>query len=482
MLARLRLLQNNVREKVTIFLDRPDNRWFLGAKISAVASLSIALFLAVVITDLRSRHHSSSSLVGFQPSSKGRSTMDIVYACVTTMVICTISAVHIDLPFNTSHRLEFGEKLFTIDFWLEMARKVVIWSIALLMPEVAVFWASKDYFGALKDQAYMKTKFDSWTFKHSMFAIMKGFALRVDESRNRPSYQDRGDPDDSKRRNFKDLMVAVTRRFRFSEDGYKEVDSGRRLLGRGAVLNDKICEQLGHEISDKSKADVLTKLISIVQITRFLLETIARAANALPISPLEYFTCAQVFCALLMYIFWFDKPHGVQEKIRLETHRRTRSRSARNGPARSASRIPNTTVVKQWKGMLPFASPNALFFLIISLIADYSVYPATTYAAIMIGASVLASWNQPFPNVHLRALWKALSVISFIMPIATTACLWLCGRVISSRYEDTCFFVVAAVHCSIRLAVIFLIFYSFRSLPSGVYETESWLDFVPFFH
>ena len=101
------------------------------------------------------------------------------------------------------------------------------------------------------------------------------------------------------------------------EDG-DSVKSGRELLNRGATLTENRCKQLEFEIADKSKADVLSKTIAVVQITRFLLETIARAANALPISPLEYFTCAQVFCALFTYIYWFDKPHGVQEKIRLE--------------------------------------------------------------------------------------------------------------------------------------------------------------------
>lgn len=124
----------------------------------------------------------------------------------------------------------------------------------------------------------MKKNCAGWKFKHSTFARMKGFSLDIDDN----------------------------------------INSGYQLLLQGAILDVDSCDRLGWEISDKSKADVLTKSIAIIQITRFLLEISARTASSLPISPLEYFTCAHVFYALTMYIYWFDKPCGVQEKIRLE--------------------------------------------------------------------------------------------------------------------------------------------------------------------
>lgn len=203
--------------------------------------------------------------------------MGIVYSCLTTMAICTISAMHFDLTNNTSHRLGFREKIVSREFWKAIGRKLGIWSAGLLMPEILANNACYDYYRALRDHAFMKTECENWTFKLSMFAGMNGFSL---------------------------------------EDG-DVIDSGRTLLRRGVILDADVCKRLEYEISDKSKADVLTKSIAIIQITRFLLEIIARAASSFPISPLEYFTCAQVFCALLMYVFWFDKPHGVQEKTRL---------------------------------------------------------------------------------------------------------------------------------------------------------------------
>lgn len=153
--------------------------------------------------------------------------------------------------------------------------KLFLYMSGLLIPEVVVMGACGDYIEALEDFLYME-EYDGWTLKHSFFVKMQGFYI----------------------------------------DG-QMVGSGRDLIKSGANLDKAKCEQLRRDIDDKSKADLLTKSIAVIQIIRFLLEMIARAATSLPLSPLEYFTCAQVVCALLTYIFWFDKPHNVREPLRL---------------------------------------------------------------------------------------------------------------------------------------------------------------------
>lgn len=101
------------------------------------------------------------------------------------------------------------------------------------------------------------------------------------------------------------------------EDGDK-IHSGLELYKNGAILTESTCERYSFEIKDKVKSNILAKVIAILQISRFLLEEINRAFNSLPISPLEYFTCAQVFAALFTYVYWLEKPHGVREKIMVE--------------------------------------------------------------------------------------------------------------------------------------------------------------------
>lgn len=197
------------------------------------------------------------------------------------MVICSISAVHFDIPTSNGHDIA-GYLIFwrTIYLRSEAAFRVLTWLTGLIAPEMIVAWACMDYFNAFDDYMEMKKNgYSEWTLKHSFFTRMGGFQ----PVGNHPPLG-----------HYADFIRA------------------------GLELDDGVCKKLYKDISDKSKADVLTKSLAVFQITRFLLETITRAANSLPISSLEYFTCAQVFCALLMYTFWFNKPHNIRETILLE--------------------------------------------------------------------------------------------------------------------------------------------------------------------
>ena len=222
--------------------------------------LSTSLVVLVILSDVRASRKTPVPLAGFQHGKDTRSTMDIVYSCLSTMVISSISAVHLNI-------LSWSNE--------DLAWRLFYWTFGLLMPEYVVGFACYEYLCALIDLESVGDKSPHWTLKHSFFARMGGFEV----------------------------------------DGTVIKDS-RKIVGISGID----WEQIGRDISDKSKKDVLGKSIAVIQIGRFLLAMIARAAGSLPISPLESFTCAQVVCALLMYTFWFDKPHNVQEPIRITTN------------------------------------------------------------------------------------------------------------------------------------------------------------------
>lgn len=253
-------------------------RWSIKFKVF------IGVSLAIVMSFLALSHGKptapSPSRVGFQHDCGTRGTMDIIFSCTSTMLVCVVTAVHFGLPANNSHRLSLKEKIKSRDYYKILAFKAFVYTSGLIVPECVAGRACFQYCIAYDDCAYMKRKsVEGWTIKHSLFASMDGFTL---------------------------------------EDGGK-LTSGRQLVKRGVILDKEICEKLDYEISDKSKADVLAKILSIIQITRFLVEMIARWIETLPISPLEYITSAHVFCALITYFFWFDKPRAVLEKIHLKT-------------------------------------------------------------------------------------------------------------------------------------------------------------------
>lgn len=310
------------------------------------------------------------------------------------------------------------------------------------MPEFMVALSCDEYYNALEDYTITHNLCPEWTLQHSFFANMGGFTL---------------------------------------EDGDSN-ESGKELYEKGAMLTKSACEKYSYEIRDKAKTNILTKAIAIIQISRFLLEEIDRALNGLPISPLEYFTCAQVFAALLMYIYWLEKPYGIQEKIKVEKGLKRRIRVQHENRKVQSMFITFTIVI---------------LTILIRQVDGSQEYVAGGYTTLLIAASALSSWNVPFSSSGMRVLWKVVSVGSAVCPAVVIFTTWQ----EDTRYDldhfyefgwsdkegidkllSIIFWVSFPLHIVFRVILIVLIFLSFRNLPHEIYETRSWLAFLPSFH
>lgn len=71
------------------------------------------------------------------------------------------------------------------------------------------------------------------------------------------------------------------------------------------------------DINDRSKGDFLSKSIAILQTTWFILQCITRARHQLALTELELVTLALASLNAITYAFWWHKPLGVQEPIRI---------------------------------------------------------------------------------------------------------------------------------------------------------------------
>ena len=117
------------------------------------------------------------------------------------------------------------------------------------------------------------------------------------------------------------------------------------------------------------------------------------------------------------------------------------------------------------------------------------------YAALLIAASALSSWNVPFSSNGMRVLWKVVSVGSAFCPVVG----FFIGSLVDSCYKGdlnssvsnaeggervlaVTFWLLFLLHIVFRILLIVLIFLSFRNLPPGIYETRSWLAFLPSIH
>ncbi|KAF7970713.1 hypothetical protein HWV62_23196 [Athelia sp. TMB] len=87
------------------------------------------------------------------------------------------------------------------------------------------------------------------------------------------------------------------------------------------VRDGKLVPPTTEALSDRSKGDVLSKGIAILQTVWFVVQCIARLAEHLPITNLEVMTLAYTVMTVAMYIAWWDKPLNVSCAIRVPVDR-----------------------------------------------------------------------------------------------------------------------------------------------------------------
>ena len=108
-----------------------------------------------------------------------------------------------------------------------------------------------------------------------------------------------------------------TQNFTLHEGQLSEVATshGRLTLKPAGIL--KLAQHGYHfdisneNISDKSKADSLAKVLVYIQILWFVCQTIQRKIANLPISILEFHVLVNIGCGLVVYTMWFKKPRNV---------------------------------------------------------------------------------------------------------------------------------------------------------------------------
>ncbi|KAI0753365.1 hypothetical protein C8Q80DRAFT_1267772 [Daedaleopsis nitida] len=451
----------------------------LGLLVILALSTSALAYLLTMHYGLPTQFSSSDPRVGFQADSGGRATMDIVSSCASTLSICIYSAVHFNVPRSHAHRLSFwppwnSPMLRSREWWLELWAKVSFWLLGVFSPEMLVLHAFYEYVIAGRDVAWMHEHgYTGWTRKLAFAADMG--ALTTES----------GDPDGG---------VVVRSGFQLHE-----------LLLRDREPDALDCKALEQELDDHSKADTMVKLLATWQITYFFVGAIARSVKGLPIAPLETVTCAYVLCTLVYYGLWWSKPYNVNERvivrIRALTPRRatqTRPPSGRPRSERSKSKSTARTCVQPFwifceKIALLFQEPEmsesdrlhgsermwqtSPYMMHGSLLA--------TAASILLGLAHLACWNVEFPNSNGQVLWRYCTLLIIILPVVVSfiimgAAIILRGWVTDAMNKMALTLIV--IYCVARLILLILLGHSFQSLPAGVYDTVSWLSFIPSIH
>jgi len=141
------------------------------------------------------------------------------------------------------------------------------------------------------------------------------------------------------------------------------------------------------DIEDRSKGDVLFKLIAILQTSWFIIQCIARGQQQLALTELELVTLALASLNAVTFAIWWHKPLGVQKPVKI--YLKTEARIVVDNPQRDRSvDLSFGDVIRRWKDVKGIATDilnflrnpcqdgpivTLLFFIVLPILLTYII-------------------------------------------------------------------------------------------------------------
>lgn len=237
-------------------------------------------------------------------------------------------------------------------------------------------------------------------------------------------------------------------------------------------------------------------------------------------------TLVHAFCALGMYIFWFQKPAGVRDPTLADASTVNLLLDDRTTPQRCIHGKSDNIDSYHFLTVRLFNARSMVFYLnAISPWAPTLALSASSIVFAAYAAIYMTAWNWDFPTPAESYLWRISCIFILISSIPApiwlmlvSACLlancytcaevfnWL-SRVVGeiskdvsegfsnagSRLKTCCMFAqmlvmfLCGLFCAVlvplflcaRIFIIIESFISLRNVPEGVYTAVVWTDYIP---
>lgn len=187
------------------------------------------------------------------------------------------------------------------------------------------------------------------------------------------------------------------------------------------------------QIRDKNKADSFTRAVTLVQISWFVIQCIARASEKLAFTSLELSTLEMIFCTINTMFFWMYKPLDVEASIVLPCPTLLRTiRADNNLESDDSHQISPLAILKKNTGISmvqPFCIAVEVCFdwrgnkekQRSTVISDTLTIPprGLKLGDILYGCFFtlaylgihLAGWNFTFPSSAEQLFWRVASLV-----------------------------------------------------------------------
>ncbi|KAJ7331370.1 hypothetical protein DFH08DRAFT_814678 [Mycena albidolilacea] len=403
-----------------------------------------------------------------------RTLFSIVQICLTTVFLCTWVSLHLNVP-------QPG-----LGFFACTRRRLRMLLITLIAPELMFGFAARQYVVA---------KWLAGTYgvsrTHGFFLCMGGFVTR-----------DSRDP-------------TVTH----------PIMAGGRL---GASTMEAIKYVRKEDIEDKSKADNLSKLWTLLQVGWFTVCCAARLKESLPLSGLETAAVGFAFIHCCTWLLWRKKPRDVSEPIIIDppdwqTHsvQRDPTNQVQNGSRSSSDKDSDAQTLvgsvrtgsldgplsKTWKKEARSSHRHLTIGdrLNAAVLGDYREFdPVSANAvplfwsvpfgegpedlpfvlagqlicAILFGVVHCLAWNTHFPSIIEMWLWRACAVFISAFPLLCFLILRISAFFetgsLAKRVLTYSNYVLAAFYVIARIALLVLPFTSLRDSPPATFKDVDW--------
>ena len=325
---------------------------------------------------------------GWTPSPDGRGTIDIIWSCMFTIILCTWTVLCVNIGAPSDGR------------WRKFLQKAWLAFMCGLGPEFLVLLVIGQWASARESvAAFHSSGYPLWTMKHAFFTGMGGFILKTNDEQSWP-------------------LDAIELHYIITEGWVEESVVSSQIMVEKEV------------IEDKNKSDGFVRIITLCQTLWFVVNCIGRAVQHLTTTTLELTTLGFISTTVGVLYFWAHKPADISTPITLSIDLTMADIEGIPKVMESAPwhktpldflhpESPNFSVCWNWhvnllrnlclisaKGARPIVRRADDEFPPVS---DRGLYLVRFFALVCFALNIVA-WNFWFPSPAERNLWRASSL------------------------------------------------------------------------
>ncbi|KAK0461506.1 hypothetical protein IW261DRAFT_1631905 [Armillaria novae-zelandiae] len=442
-----------------------------------------------------------------EPACTGdqRTLWGIIWSCMATIFACTWLAVHPNVPGR------YVTTKGSISCFIENAKTMVL---AVFAPEMIVGWAAGQFTMAWKlhrgryktitsviDPATEQEVQIKLTLAHGFLVCMGGFyhtrkyeipdqALDANEAVSTPRLSS---PPSSVHDIPSDCTSpSISKFIPDSTSPWETLDLPGTIVTIDVLESEpdlvkKLAAIDPETIEDRSKGDTLSKTISTLQLSWFIVQCVARTNQHLPITLLEMSALSFAGLSMITYSLWWYKPLNVKYHISLDEVDVAPTRRTYNSKEFLSLVMPFlhkecTLQDECYSNILDGVCGGHSGTQI-----DSGVRLGTTYGVgLLFGAFHCLAWSFYFPSYVEMVLWRfssiaviiAVFMISYPLLIAT-----ICSSVDQDwtpEREETKLFMFSTFRTGFgRVILLILAFLELRALSPLAFCTVQWTTYIP---